>query len=161
MKQRQVLLANPHPPLRGNADKILVDMRQYGQQRSPQCEMKKNWAASWQNQQSDYAPSEDSDQPGHLEINHIHYLILKLGHVFVQFKFDRDRTYLKINDRFACHTHSQLTMKSIYLPLLRLNAMLVRSRTKSGQKTRPKMETQIGTLPSSPIFYLYHRGLNR
>ena len=23
------------------------------------------WAASWQNQQSDYAPSEDSDQPGH------------------------------------------------------------------------------------------------
>ena len=24
------------------------------------------WAASWQNQQSDYAPSEDSVQPGHL-----------------------------------------------------------------------------------------------
>ena len=24
-----------------------------------------NWAASWQNQQSDCAPSEDSDQPGH------------------------------------------------------------------------------------------------
>ena len=23
------------------------------------------WAASWQNQQSDYAPSKDSDQPGH------------------------------------------------------------------------------------------------
>ena len=23
------------------------------------------WAATWQNQQSDYAPSEDSDQPGH------------------------------------------------------------------------------------------------
>ena len=22
------------------------------------------WAASWQNQQSEYAPSEDSDQPG-------------------------------------------------------------------------------------------------
>ena len=26
---------------------------------------KKIWAASWQNQQSVYAPSEDSDQPGH------------------------------------------------------------------------------------------------
>ena len=25
-----------------------------------------NWAATWQNQQSDCAPSEDSDQPGHL-----------------------------------------------------------------------------------------------
>ena len=25
----------------------------------------KNWAASWQNQQSDCAPSEDTDQPGH------------------------------------------------------------------------------------------------
>ena len=24
-----------------------------------------NWAATWQNQQSDCAPSEDSDQPGH------------------------------------------------------------------------------------------------
>ena len=24
------------------------------------------WAASWQNQQSDCAPSEDLDQPGHL-----------------------------------------------------------------------------------------------
>ena len=24
-----------------------------------------NWAASWQNQQSDCEPSEDSDQPGH------------------------------------------------------------------------------------------------
>ena len=23
------------------------------------------WAASWQNQQNDFAPSEDSDQPGH------------------------------------------------------------------------------------------------
>ena len=26
----------------------------------------KNWAATWQNQQSECAPSEDSDQPGHL-----------------------------------------------------------------------------------------------
>ena len=26
---------------------------------------KQNWAASWQNQQNDCAPSEDSDQPGH------------------------------------------------------------------------------------------------
>ena len=26
----------------------------------------KTWAATWQNQQNDYAPSEDSDQPGHL-----------------------------------------------------------------------------------------------
>ena len=25
----------------------------------------RNWAASWQNQQNDCAPSEDSDQPGH------------------------------------------------------------------------------------------------
>ena len=25
-----------------------------------------NWAASWQNQQNECAPSEDSDQPGHL-----------------------------------------------------------------------------------------------
>ena len=25
-----------------------------------------NWAASWQNQQNDCAPSEDSDQPGHV-----------------------------------------------------------------------------------------------
>ena len=24
------------------------------------------WAASWQNQQTGFAPSEDSDQPGHL-----------------------------------------------------------------------------------------------
>ena len=30
------------------------------------CAMKPIWAASWQNQQSGCAPSEDSDQPGHL-----------------------------------------------------------------------------------------------
>ena len=27
--------------------------------------LQQNWAATWQNQQSDCAPSEDSDQPGH------------------------------------------------------------------------------------------------
>ena len=31
---------------------------------SRSCHMS-NWAASWQNQQNDCAPSEDSDQPGH------------------------------------------------------------------------------------------------
>ena len=25
------------------------------------------WAASWQNEQNDYVPSEDSDRPGHLD----------------------------------------------------------------------------------------------
>ena len=29
------------------------------------CFIQNKWAASWQNQQSDCAPSEDSDQPGH------------------------------------------------------------------------------------------------
>ena len=29
------------------------------------CKKKNIWAASWQNQQNDCAPSQDSDQPGH------------------------------------------------------------------------------------------------
>ena len=30
-----------------------------------QCQINSIWAATWQNQQNDCAPSEDSDQPGH------------------------------------------------------------------------------------------------
>ena len=33
--------------------------------RSLNCNHQHNWAATWQNQQGDCAPSEDSDQPGH------------------------------------------------------------------------------------------------
>ena len=33
------------------------------------CYNNKNWAASWQNQQSGCAPSEELDQPGHLRLN--------------------------------------------------------------------------------------------
>ena len=35
------------------------------------------WAAAWQNQQSDCAPSEDSDQPGHLPSLHCVQLVAK------------------------------------------------------------------------------------
>ena len=40
------------------------------------------WAASWQNQQNDCAPSEDSDQPGHSLGAHAILLILSWGGSF-------------------------------------------------------------------------------
>ena len=56
----------PSPP-QAQQIKQQQQMSRQGSQQQPQGPYRLvKWAGTWQNQQSDYTPSKDSDQPGHL-----------------------------------------------------------------------------------------------
>ena len=70
-----------------------------------QCEYGNEWAATWQNQQSDCAPSEDSDQAGHPpSLIRVFVVCMEKAWVF-SYQLSASKTLIRLGGVGCCHIY--------------------------------------------------------